>query len=103
MTRVLVVEDETIIGKLVQEILQDEGYFVQSADNAAAAFGCIAQQWPDVMLLDVHMSAMDGWTFLRACRQDPRGADLRVVVMSPHGRTIGPRNWGWRSCPSRSI
>jgi CheY-like chemotaxis protein len=25
---------------------------------------------------------MDGWTFLRACRQDRRGADLRVVVMS---------------------
>ena len=45
MSRVLVVEDETIIGKLVQEILQDEGYFVESADNAAASFGCIAQQW----------------------------------------------------------
>jgi CheY-like chemotaxis protein len=82
MTRVLVVDDEPPIAELVQEILQEEGYLVESAGSAAAAFGRIEQHWPDVMLLDLHMPTMDGWTFLRACRQDRRGADLRVVVMS---------------------
>jgi len=82
MTRVLVVDDEPPIAELVQEILQEEGYLVEYAGSAAAAFGRIEQHWPDVMLLDLHMPTMDGWTFLRACRQDRRGADLRVVVMS---------------------
>jgi CheY-like chemotaxis protein len=82
MTRVLIVDDERPIAELVQEILQDEGYLVEYAGSAAAAFGRIQQHWPDVMLLDLHMPTMDGWTFLRACRQDRCGADLRVVVMS---------------------
>ena len=82
MTRVLVVDDERPIAELVQEILKEEGYLVEYAGSAAAAFGRIEQHWPDVMLLDLHMPTMDGWTFLCACRQDRRGADLRVVVMS---------------------
>ena|SRR6266851_2656153 len=38
--------------------------------------------WPDVLLVDLCMPRMDGWTFISACRQDPRGTDLRVVLMS---------------------
>src|SRR5258708_34525775 len=82
MSRVLIVDDEKIIAQFLQEVLQDEGYSVESADSAVAAFGCITRQWPDLILVDVHMPDMDGWTFLGACRQDPRGADLRAVVMS---------------------
>jgi CheY-like chemotaxis protein len=82
MTRVLVVDDERPIAELVQEILRDEGYLVECAGSAAAAFGRIEQHWPDVMLVDLHMPTMDGWTFLGACRQDRRGADVRFVVMS---------------------
>jgi CheY-like chemotaxis protein len=82
MTRVLVVDDDQAVAELIQDILQDEGYLVDYADSAVAAFGRMAQHWPDVMLLDLRMPVMDGWTLLRVCRQDPRGVDLPVVVMS---------------------
>jgi CheY-like chemotaxis protein len=82
MTRVLVVDDDQKIAALVQDTLQDEGYMVECARDAAAALTHIAQRWPDVMLLDLRMPVMDGWSLLAACRLDPRGADLPVVVMS---------------------
>jgi CheY-like chemotaxis protein len=82
MTRVLVVDDDQAVAELVQALLQEEGYLVDYAGSAVAAFSSMAQHWPDVMLLDLCMPVMDGWTLLRACRQDPRGAHLSVVVLS---------------------
>jgi CheY-like chemotaxis protein len=83
MTRVLVVDDDRAIAKLVQDILQGEGYLVECAGSAVAAFSSVAEQCPDILLLDLSMPVMDGWwTLLRLYRQDPRLVHLPVVVMS---------------------
>jgi CheY-like chemotaxis protein len=82
MTRILVVDDDQTVGQLLQDILRQEGYLVDYAASAVDAFGSMAGDWPDVMLLDLRMPVIDGWTLLRTCRQDLRGAQLRVVLMT---------------------
>jgi DNA-binding response OmpR family regulator len=82
MTRVLIVEDDAVLAALLQEALDDEGYCVQTAPHAAAALTAIVARWPDLMLLDVHLPGMDGWTFLGACRQDAWAVDLPVLLLA---------------------
>jgi two-component system, chemotaxis family, chemotaxis protein CheY len=78
---VMVVEDEPAIRELVAEVLGDEGYAVLTAAHGAAALGLLDQHHPDVILLDMRMPVMDGWTFARAYRQRP-APHAPIVIMS---------------------
>jgi CheY-like chemotaxis protein len=89
MTRVLVVDDDHLLAGLLREALQDEGYCVHTAGCAAQAYVSIVAHWPDVMVLDVHLPGMDGWTFVDTCRQNPWGVALPVVMMAaPRRRRV---------------
>jgi DNA-binding NtrC family response regulator len=64
--QVLVVDDEIGIRELLRDILQDEGYQVQLAENAAEAREYRQHTRPDVVLLDIWMPDCDGITLLKA-------------------------------------
>lgn len=82
--KVLVVDDEVGIRELLLDILQDEGYQVKLADNAATAREMRMHERPDVVLLDIWMPDCDGITLLKEW-----GASglltMPVVMMSGHG------------------
>jgi len=81
---ILIVDDEVGIRELLSEILQDEGYSVSTAENAAAARAARTAARPDLVLLDIWMPDTDGITLLK----EWAGAGLLtmpVVVMSGHG------------------
>jgi DNA-binding NtrC family response regulator len=82
--RILVVDDEADIRRLVQEILADEGYAVDVASDATHARAARAKQEPDLILLDIWMPDTDGITLLREWVQPP-GLACPVVMMSGHG------------------
>jgi len=81
---VLVVDDEPDIRTTVKEILEDEGYQVAVAENAAAAREARRQLRPDVVLLDIWMPDLDGISLLRewAANGTP---PCPVIMMSGHG------------------
>lgn len=82
--RVLVVDDEPEIRRLLQEILQDEEYVVEVAANAAQARAAVQSQCPDVVLLDIWMPDEDGVTLLKQWNaQGPLA--FTVIMMSGHG------------------
>ena len=81
---VLVVDDEPDIRNLVKEILEDEGFRVSVAENAAAAREARRQQRPDVVLLDIWMPDTDGITLLREWAERG-GLPCPVIMMSGHG------------------
>jgi DNA-binding NtrC family response regulator len=81
---ILVVDDEPDIRELVQEILEDEGYRVEVADNGEAARTAFTRKTPDLVLLDIWMPDVDGITLLREWSSGGR-LDCPVVVMSGHG------------------
>jgi len=81
---ILVVDDEPDICQLVYEILEDEGYQVAMAENAAEARRQKAQKSPDLILLDIWMPDTDGITLLKEWGMEDE--DLcPVVMMSGHG------------------
>jgi DNA-binding NtrC family response regulator len=82
--RILVVDDEADIRELVQEILVEEGYEVQTAADAAAARATRRAHRPDLVLLDIWMPEVDGITLLREWAREEGGAGA-VVMMSGHG------------------
>src|SRR5689334_12494410 len=82
--RVLVVDDEPDIRQTVKDILEDEGYTVDTAENAAAAREARRAQRPDVVLLDIWMPDLDGISLLREWAERG-GLPCPVIMMSGHG------------------
>ena len=64
-SKILVVDDESDIRRLLQEILTEEGYEVEVAADAGQARAARARQTPDLVLLDIWMPDTDGVTLLR--------------------------------------
>jgi urea transport system substrate-binding protein len=79
--RVLVVEDEAEIRDFVAMVLDSEGYWVTTAHNGAVALDQLGREPFDLILLDMRMPVMDGWSFARAYRQS-RGPKAPIVVLT---------------------
>jgi two-component system, chemotaxis family, chemotaxis protein CheY len=88
MRRVLVVDDEEPIRLVVSAILEEEGYLVEVGTNGEA-LAMAATQPPDLVLLDIMMPVMDGPEVRRHLLEDPRTADIPVVVMTAAGDAAG--------------
>ena len=82
--QVLVVDDEIGIRELLSEILQDEGYHVRLAENAAEAREWRHQGRPDLVLLDIWMPDCDGISLLKEWGNGGL-LTMPVVMMSGHG------------------
>ncbi len=82
--QILVVDDEIGIRELLRDILQDEGYHVQLAENAASARAIRLHERPDVVLLDIWMPDCDGITLLKEWANHSL-LTMPVVMMSGHG------------------
>ncbi|MFW5444062.1 MAG: sigma-54-dependent transcriptional regulator [Methylococcaceae bacterium] len=81
---ILVVDDEPDIRQLVAEILEDEGFHVEMAENAASARERKNQRQPQLILLDIWMPDTDGITLLKEWVAEDQ-ALCPVVMMSGHG------------------
>jgi two-component system nitrogen regulation response regulator NtrX len=81
--RVLIVDDEPSILRLVADILVDEGFATSTAAGGAQAMREIESEPPDLVLLDVAMPGDDGLAVLEAVQA--KWPDLPVVMMSGHG------------------
>jgi DNA-binding response OmpR family regulator len=78
MTRVLVVDDDPDIRLLLRLELAAEGHEITEAGDGEAALAVLAEQAPDIVLLDMMMPVLDGWAVLRA--MDPEVAPPVIVV-----------------------
>jgi CheY-like chemotaxis protein len=80
--RILVVEDDEAIRGLVSEVLRDDGYDVSEASNGIEALEAVSARRPDLIVLDLMMPVMDGWTFVEECRRSRRCEQVPIVVTS---------------------
>ncbi len=79
-TRVLVVDDDTSILDTITAILSQEGYGVVGAASGEEALALLRTWHPTLVLLDMRMPVMDGWTVARLMREN--GMRVPIVVMT---------------------
>lgn len=80
--RVLIVEDDPGEARVLELILSREGFVVQHATDGTQGFEVARRTPPDVVLLDLHMPELDGFTLLEKLKNEPRTADVAVIVVS---------------------
>jgi UDP-3-O-acyl N-acetylglucosamine deacetylase len=81
--RILIVDDEKNIVSSLQEILNDEGYDIVTAEDGLDALEIIQSEPPDLVLLDIWIPGMDGIEVLQAIKT--YHPEIEVLVMSGHG------------------
>jgi two-component system NtrC family sensor kinase len=79
-TRILIVDDETIVQSLVRDALEDEGYTVGCASGASEALTCIESKSIDLIVTDIRMPGMDGIELVKRARAVH--PDVGVIFMT---------------------
>ena len=79
---VLIVEDEIDLRRLLRGKLVNEGFDVLEADNGKTGLETALSQRPDIVLLDIVMPVMDGFSMLKELRKDEWGKNVPVVILS---------------------
>jgi CheY-like chemotaxis protein len=82
MPRVLVVDDDPQVVRLLRVNFELEGYDVVSASDGNEALETIAAQAPDLVVCDVMMPGMDGFEVVRRLRSDASTSRLPIVMLS---------------------
>jgi CheY-like chemotaxis protein len=80
--RVLVVDDDPDLRQRLRDLLDKEGLEVDEAGDGRAALTRLDEQWPGLILLDLLMPGMDGFTFLGELRRRGEGRSVPVVVLT---------------------
>jgi CheY-like chemotaxis protein len=88
--KVLVVEDDDDIRECLADVLAEEGYAVETAQNGREALERLQRFRPCVILLDLMMPVMDGWELLAELRNDGDWSTLPVVAVSAANEAKAP-------------
>jgi DNA-binding response OmpR family regulator len=80
--KVLVIDDEPAILELLRINFEMEGFTVVSAPDGRAGLEKAREELPDVVISDIMMPGLDGLQLMRLLRDDPRTADLPVILLS---------------------
>ena len=82
---ILLVEDEDTLRRVMKDLLEQEGYVICEARDGAEALEQVDRHNPDLVLLDLNLPNVDGYSVLTQLRSRPATADLPVVVLSARG------------------
>ncbi len=82
MKRILIAEDNAVNRELLRELLEARGYAVEEACHGLQALQMMAQSKPDILLLDLSMPVLDGFSTLRKIRENADMASLPVLAVT---------------------
>jgi CheY-like chemotaxis protein len=78
--RVLVIDDDDVVCELLREALTEEGYAVATVPHGAAALELAKHHQPAVIVLDLRMPIMDGWSFAEHYRRQAKPAASLILL-----------------------
>lgn len=84
--KALVVDDSSVVRKVIGRMLKDLGFAVESSCDGLAALERCSQGMPNVILLDWHMPHLDGIGFLKRLRATEGGRHPKVVLCTTENR-----------------
>ncbi len=80
--KILVVDDEQAVVKLIQYQLKSEGYQLFTAFDGLEALEKVADCKPDLMILDIMMPKVDGWVVCHSVKGNMNTKNIRVIILS---------------------
>lgn len=94
--KILAVDDERHIVRLVQVNLERQGYEVVTAFDGKEALEKVSSEQPDLIVLDVMMPYMDGFEVLQNLKRDPGTRDIPVIMLTAKAQDADVFR-GWQS------
>ena len=85
---ILVVDDEATVRNIVRQYLEKSGYRVIEADNGGKGLQLLHQESPDLLILDVMLPGLDGFTVARSLRdpvdaqQEAHHANIPIIMLT---------------------
>ncbi len=86
MSRILVIDDDATISELVSINLEMAGYEVNQAEDGIKGQALALQVQPDLIMLDLMLPKVDGFTVCQRLRRDPRTIDIPVLMLTALGQ-----------------
>ena len=86
MAKILVVEDEPSLQKLLQYQLSKTGHEIRVAGDGEQALAMVRSERPDLVLLDVMLPVMGGFQVLRKLQEDKNTKSILVIMLSAKGQ-----------------
>jgi CheY-like chemotaxis protein len=84
MSTILIAEDNAVNRELLREILEANEYLTVEALDGREALAKIEESRPDVMLLDINMPGLDGFSVLKRVREHPHLSNLPVLAVTAY-------------------
>ena len=79
--RILVVEDQPDNRKIIRDVFAPSGYEIIEAENGEEALAAIAKARPDLILMDIQLPIMDGYTATRRIKADPALHSIPIIAV----------------------
>ena len=92
MSKIMIVEDDTVTVKLLKFMLEKKGYNVVSCENGKKAVDIVEEEMPHLILMDVMMPEMDGIEATRLIKASQKTADIPVIILSALGQEMEVMN-----------
>lgn len=91
--KILVVDDDPLIQKILRDPLEKAGYHVKVASHGLEALQVVKDQVPDLIILDILMPMLDGFKTARLLKFDKRFKNIPIIVLTSRA-TEGERKMG---------
>jgi len=85
--RLLLIDDDPNLILLVKDYLEFRGYQVKTAENGQEALDLLQEEIPDMIICDVMMPQMDGYSFVEHVRKDSKTSWIPVLFLSAKGQS----------------
>jgi two-component system, cell cycle response regulator DivK len=82
--RILVVEDQADNRKIIRDMLAGTNYEITEAENGEEALAAIAKQRPDLILMDIQLPVMDGYSATRRIKTDPALQSIPIIAVTSY-------------------
>ena len=86
--KILLVEDNEMNRDMLVRRLTNAGYIVESATNGKRALEQMTLNRPDVVLMDMNLPIMDGWTACKEAKKDSHLKNIPIVALTAHAMEI---------------
>lgn len=92
MTKIAIIEDDSVIAQMYRMKFEADGFDVQIADNGRDGVTLVEEFAPDIILLDMQMPIMNGDEALKLIRKETWGKTVPVMVLTNLGEEEAPKN-----------